>query len=108
MHATDLDPREVHELLQRQPMAIVLDVRSAPEYQRRHISDATLLPLPELVERCDELDPRAAYVVTCEHGIRSVAACEYLASRGFATLYNLRGGMAHWVACGLPVASQLR
>lgn len=104
MQAKDLDPREVHELLQAEPRPTVLDVRTEPEYLRHHISDATLLPLQELVERHGELDPQAAYVVTCEHGVRSVAACEFLASLGFARLYNLRGGMAHWNACGLPVA----
>jgi rhodanese-related sulfurtransferase len=32
-----------------------------------------------------------------------VVACTILANAGFTQLANLRGGMANWLGCGLPV-----
>ena len=52
--------------------------------------------------RIEELDPATRYLVTCEHGVRSVAACQILAQAGFQNLSNLQGGMAAWLAAGLP------
>ena len=56
----------------------------------------------ELMSRVAELDPSQRWFVYCEHGVRSVAACEFLATAGFQDLTNIRGGMAHWASCGLP------
>ena len=62
-----------------------------------------LLPIQELQERLTDLDPDTDYLVTCEHGMRSLAACEFLTSMGFQKLTDLSGGMAHWIGEGLPV-----
>jgi rhodanese-related sulfurtransferase len=35
----------------------ILDVRQPSEYQAGHIPGATLIPLPQLSDRMDELDP---------------------------------------------------
>lgn len=35
---------------------VLLDVRQPKEYQKAHIPGATLIPLPELGDRMDELD----------------------------------------------------
>jgi rhodanese-related sulfurtransferase len=35
-------------------------------------------------------------VVVCQHGIRSVAACEFLQANGFNSLYNVMEGMEGW------------
>ncbi len=34
----------------------ILDVRQPSEYQKNHIPGATLIPLPELSDRLDEID----------------------------------------------------
>jgi rhodanese-related sulfurtransferase len=36
----------------------LLDVRQKGEYERSRIPGATLIPLPELIDRLDELDPK--------------------------------------------------
>ena len=41
----------------------LLDVRQAGEYAQGHIPGAKLIPLPELTERLDELDPAKPTVV---------------------------------------------
>ena len=44
-----------------------------------------------------------SWLVTCEHGMRSVATCEFLESLGFKDLRNVQGGMARWVGENLPL-----
>ncbi len=40
----------------------LLDVRQPKEYAKAHIPGAKLIPLPELVDRLDELDPEKPVV----------------------------------------------
>ena len=99
----DIAPSDAVAALQKSPALAVLDVRTAEEYQAYHVEGAILMPIQELGERTGELDPDTAYLVTCEHGMRSLAACEYLSSIGFVKLTNVSGGMAQWVGEGLPL-----
>lgn len=71
----------------------VLDVREPWEHEQSHIPGSTLIPLGELAERYDELDPEAPLVVLCHHGVRSMYAIGLLRSLGFRDLINLRGGI---------------
>ena len=84
------------------PALRVLDVRTPQENASHRLPNATLVPVQELDRRHHELDKSASWVVYCEHGRRSLFACEILAQAGFTKLANLRGGIAHWASCGLP------
>jgi rhodanese-related sulfurtransferase len=42
-------------------------------------------------------------LIVCEHGIRSMAACQALVDAGWANIVNIEGGMAAWIEAGLPV-----
>lgn len=41
----------------------ILDVRQPSEYKESHIPGATLIPLPELLDRIDEIDPEKPTLV---------------------------------------------
>ncbi len=41
----------------------ILDVRQPSEYEAEHISGAILIPLPQLPDRLDELDPEKPTLV---------------------------------------------
>ena len=73
---------------------VVLDVRFEYEYRDHRIPSALLIPLPKLAIRYQELNPTQPTLVVCEHGIRSLQACNFLGSKRFKTLYNMVGGMA--------------
>ena len=73
---------------------LVLDVRYEYEYHDHRIPDATLIPLPQLHARFHELDPQKPILVVCEHGLRSLNACNFLGNQGFKKVYNLVGGMS--------------
>ena len=54
----------------------IVDVRQPKEYEKGHIPGAKLVPLPELDNRLQELDPEKATVVYCAVGGRSRAAAQ--------------------------------
>lgn len=71
--------------------AVLLDVRSLPEYQAGHIDGAVHIPLDQLRERIAELPADKTVYVHCQSGLRSYIACRILSQRGF-DCYNLSGG----------------
>ncbi len=73
----------------------LLDVREPFEYQIAQIG-GHLIPLNDLPDRVDELDPAKEIVVQCKSGGRSQRAAEFLAKNGFAKLHNLAGGITAW------------
>lgn len=99
----DLDPDAAWRELQQDPTLRLLDVRTAGEYANHRLPGATLVPIQELAQRVGELDPETNWLVHCAHGRRSVVACQMLAQAGFSKLTNLRGGLALWAGCNLPL-----
>ena len=77
---------------------LLLDVREPVEYEIARIEGAKLIPLTELPQRIDELEEyrHGTIVIYCHHGIRSLKAVDYLQSRGFSSLKNLKGGIDAW------------
>lgn len=76
----------------------LLDVRQDYEYEVARLSDARLVPLPELPMRAGELADwkELDVVVYCHHGVRSQMAIGLLRAVGFQKLYNLTGGIDAW------------
>jgi NADPH-dependent 2,4-dienoyl-CoA reductase/sulfur reductase-like enzyme/rhodanese-related sulfurtransferase len=75
----------------------VVDVRAAHEVAARPLADvvhAKLIPLDELRDRLDELDPSLPTVVACRSGLRSYVAVRILAQHGFEQVFNLSGAAA--------------
>jgi len=56
------------------------------------------VPLPQLLDHLDELDPAAPTIVYCAGGYRSSIAASTLRAHGFATVADLIGGYAAWAA----------
>ena len=81
---------------------VVLDVRSEREYEGPlgHIESAILVPLPELADRIDELEPYRdqEILIVCRTQERSRYAAQLLAAEGFDNLAVLLGGMRQWNA----------
>ena len=81
----------------------VIDVRERDEWDTGHMPEATHVPLSELEQRRNELDPGKPVVIVCRSGRRSLVAAAYLAGRGFRSVRSLAGGMIAWAAAGQPV-----
>ena len=69
---------------------ILLDVRNPAELQSGQFMDFLHIPLDQLRDRIDELDPAKEYIVSCHSGLRSYIAERLLKAMGF-TVKNLDG-----------------
>lgn len=70
---------------------LLLDVRSADEFEAGHLEGAVNIPLPELRDRLYELNPDQEIWVYCQVGQRAYYATRALRLNGF-NAYNLSGG----------------
>jgi rhodanese-related sulfurtransferase len=75
---------------------LLLDVREAWEFRICHIDGSQLIPMGQLVNALNTLDPKRETVVICHHGIRSRQVARYLDYQGFENVINLNGGVAAW------------
>jgi rhodanese-related sulfurtransferase len=82
---------------------VVVDVREPWEYAMGHIADARLIPLGQLAQRLNELDPHKPVAVVCQSGSRSQSAAALLGQKGFSKVYNLQYGMSGWQMAGLEM-----
>ena len=75
----------------------LIDVRQPDEYAFAKIEGAKLIPLGEIVQRMDELDPTRETILQCKAGGRSATAIQFLQRAGFqGDMKNLRGGITAW------------
>lgn len=93
-------PAELAEQIARGEV-MLLDVRSANEYQQGHIADAQHQFLGHLMRQADEIDGSRPLVVQCLGGERSAIAASILQRDGHQVT-NMRGGYRAWVKAGLP------
>lgn len=75
---------------------LLLDVRTQREWDYCRLEGAQLLPLQELTQRWQELDPGREIVVYCHHGHRSARAVDFLRRAGLEKTQNLSGGIDAW------------
>lgn len=75
----------------------LIDVRMPDEWATAKIEGATLIPLPEIIRRMDELSDSKEIIVHCKMGGRSARAIEALERAGFeGDMANLIGGITAW------------
>ena len=93
-------PEELDRMRRQGDDIVLLDVRTAPELACAALDGAIHLPLHQLAERFDELEPlrERRIVVFCHHGARSEMARQFLEQQGFARARNLVGGIDAYAA----------
>ena len=98
MPVGSMDPEEARAYMAEHSEGTytLLDVRQLREYEESRIPGATLIPLPQLSDRLQDLDPKKPVLAYCAIGGRSRAAAQLLAGKGFKEVYNLKGGIKAW------------
>jgi rhodanese-related sulfurtransferase len=74
----------------------LVDVRDPGEAAAGMIPGAINIPVGQLPDRVDELDPTRPTVVYCAGGYRSSVAASLLRQRGFADVSDILGGYTAW------------
>lgn len=83
------------EMLKPDPAITLLDARTPGEFARGSIPGFVNIPLDDLRDRIDELDPKKPVYVICQSGLRSYVACRILAGNGYDA-YNFAGGYRYY------------
>lgn len=75
----------------------IIDVREDDEVAVARIPNSVHIPLAQVLNRMDEIDPNRETVVHCKGGGRSARAIDALQRSGFkGKLVNLKGGITGW------------
>jgi rhodanese-related sulfurtransferase len=96
----ELTPQEAAERVAAGD-ADLIDVREPYEFEAGRIEGARHVPLPDLAELAQTLDPERPVVFVCRVGGRSWMATQAFRRAGFDA-YNLGGGVLAWERSGLP------
>jgi rhodanese-related sulfurtransferase len=90
-------PEQLYERMNGNSRPLIVDVRQPQECRRVGvIPGAVEIPLPDLRQRMDELNPSRETVVYCRQGVRGYIAARILAQHGFVDVKNLTGGILSW------------
>lgn len=86
---------------------VVLDVRTAEEFDAGHIEGATMIDFygDEFSDRIAELDPETPYLLYCRSGNRSGQTRDLMKQLGFSDVADIDGGVAAWTQAGLPLSN---
>ncbi len=93
----NVSAQQFYQLVQKN-QCIVLDVRTAQEYQQGHIPGAKNIDFysDSFRQVLSRLPRDTAYCVYCRSGRRSTITAQQMARMGFHQIYNLQGGILQW------------
>ncbi|WP_211183419.1 rhodanese-like domain-containing protein [Thalassotalea sp. Y01] len=96
--AADIEQQQLIDLQQSDEQFLLLDVRTAEEFQEGHIPGAVNISHTELAANLQKLESYKDknIVVYCRSGRRAGIAIEELKQQGFKHLTHLQGDMNLW------------
>ncbi len=94
----ELTPTEFAERRAAGEELILVDVREHEELAIVRVEGIVHIPMGEITSRFSELDPDAAIVCMCHHGMRSASVAGFLEQNDFTNVHNLTGGIDRWAA----------
>jgi len=93
----NLDPTEFLARRSAGASMTLLDVREDWEIGLAPVpTEVVHIPMGEIADRVQELDPGQETVVICRSGGRSAQVAHFLDARGFKSVANLTGGILAW------------
>jgi sulfur-carrier protein adenylyltransferase/sulfurtransferase len=93
----EITPTELKQRLDKGDDIQIVDVREDNEVAVGRIPDSIHIPLGQVLNRMNEVDPNRETVVYCKMGGRSARAIDALQRSGFqGKLVNLKGGILRW------------
>lgn len=111
----EISVSQLHETLQTNPNAILIDIREVSETALGSIANATLIPrgvlemkidndksIQQRFQSLDELAEQPVYLL-CRSGARSIFSALSLEQMGFKNVYSIEGGFLAWQAAGYKV-----
>jgi rhodanese-related sulfurtransferase len=91
-----IDPRELSDLIARDPSVRLVDVRSREEFEAVHLPDSVLLSQDVMREIMSEGTNSRPLVVIDHQGGQGLDAAAYFIGHGLQNVRCLRGGIDAW------------
>lgn len=93
-----ITPTELKQRLDNGERITLIDVREPFEWDIANLSayGARIIPLDQVLDRRDEINPDEDVVIYCRSGSRSAGALRQLRAHGYERLTNLKGGIKAW------------
>ncbi len=100
--------QEALDMLNTRDSVVVLDVRTAGEFQLGHIKGSLNIDIsqPDFNTKIEALDKNATYIVLCRTHNRSTVAIKNMEQKGFTHMYQMSDGFSGWSLNALPVEKQ--
>ncbi len=98
----DVSAQRLRDLIEGGAQPIILDVRSAREYENGHVPGAVHIPFWKIATAAIPATADDPIVVYCGHGPRAMLALVLLARRGYKRVACLQGHMSKWRGAGWP------
>jgi adenylyltransferase/sulfurtransferase len=93
----EITPTELKQRLDKGDDIQIIDVREHYELAISRIPNSIHIPLGQVLNRMNEIDPKRETVMHCKMGGRSARAIEALKRLGFeGKLINLKDGIIGW------------
>jgi adenylyltransferase/sulfurtransferase len=93
----EITPTELKQRLDKGDDIQIIDVREDYEVAISRIPNSIHIPLGQVLNRMNEIDPKRETVMHCKMGGRSARAIEALKRLGFeGKLINLKDGIIGW------------
>ena len=99
----DVAPAEATRLINHEN-AVLVDMRNDKDYREGHIVNAVhVTDRNDAVARLEKYRDRPL-IICCRSGNQSLRLSAELSKHGFASVYNLKGGLHAWQQAGLPLS----
>lgn len=102
----EIEPKALFDAMDSGELWQVIDVREPWEIEIAKIRGTIDIPMGNLTNRLDELDPSKATAVLCHSGVRSLRVATFLAANGFARVVNVSGGIDRWSLTADPTIAR--
>jgi rhodanese-related sulfurtransferase len=101
---SEIGPGEATRMLNHDN-AVLVDMRSDKEYREGHVANAIHVTSTDNLAALEKHRDKPV-IVYCNSGNRSAGFCGRLRKQGFASVYNLKGGIIGWQKAELPVSKK--
>lgn len=91
-----IDVEELRDKIKNKEKIVILDVRTAKEYENGHIEGALLIPIDELRDNTGKLNKNDEIIIHCRSSYRSYIGYRILKNMGFKNVKDLNGSYLSW------------
>lgn len=102
-----VDADDVKKAIDSKESFVLIDVRTAGEYERGKIEGSIHIPVDEITCKIETSvpDKSTKVYVYCLSGSRSVHAVDTMRNMGYTNVFDVSHGLLAWRVKGFPVAS---